>query len=103
MTQRSDIRVQLLPHKRAVLQKWNATPDVQDQLEALAPDVDVATIKLTPVELDWLIGDLNHAVEATVSSSDLRIDMVDASDSRILFFSRLRRFSRLASLRIAEC
>ncbi|MFO0816370.1 MAG: hypothetical protein U1A77_00430 [Pirellulales bacterium] len=62
MTQRSDIRVQLLPHERAVLRKWNATPDVQDQLEALAPDVEVATIKLTRVDLDWLIGDLNHAI-----------------------------------------
>jgi Fe-S-cluster formation regulator IscX/YfhJ len=62
MTQRSDIRLQLLPHECAVLQKWNATPDVQDQLEALAPDVDVATIKLTRVDLDWLIGDLNQAI-----------------------------------------
>ncbi len=42
MTQRSDIRLQLLPHECAVLQKRNTTPDVQDQLEALAPDVDVA-------------------------------------------------------------
>jgi len=26
------------------------------------PDVDVATIKLTRVDLDWLISDLNHAI-----------------------------------------
>ena len=58
----ADIRVQLLPHERALIQKWNGTPEVQDQLEALAPDVDVATIKLTRVDLDWLIGDLNHAI-----------------------------------------
>jgi hypothetical protein len=62
MTQRSKIRVQLLPQERAVLQKWNGTPDVQDQLEALAPDVGVATIQLTRVDLNWLIGDLNHAI-----------------------------------------
>lgn len=62
MTQRTSIRVQLLPQERAVLQKWNGTPDVQDQLEALASDVAVATIKLTRVDLNWLIGDLNHAI-----------------------------------------
>jgi hypothetical protein len=26
------------------------------------PDVNVATIKLTRVDLDWLISDLNHAI-----------------------------------------
>ena len=28
----------------------------------IAPDVDVATIKLSQVDLDWLINDLNHAI-----------------------------------------
>ena len=57
-----DIRVQLLPHERFLIQKWNGSPDVQDQLEALALGVDVATIKLSRVDLDWLISDLNHAI-----------------------------------------
>ena len=58
----TEIRVQLLPHERVLIQKWNGSPDIQDQLEALAPDVDVATIKMSRVDLDWLISDLNHAI-----------------------------------------
>ena len=73
----ADIRVQLLPHERALIQKWNGTPEVQDPLEALAPDVDVATIKLTRVDLDWLIGDLNHAI-AKLGCDDE--DVFDLSD-----------------------
>lgn len=62
MPQSTDIPVQLRRRERAILRKWNATPDVQDQLAAIAPKVDVATIQLTRVDLDWLIGDLNHAL-----------------------------------------
>ena len=62
MPKSAAIRVQLLPHERALIQKWNGTPEIQDQLEELAPDVDVATIKLSQVDLDWLINDLNHAI-----------------------------------------
>lgn len=62
MPKRAAIRVQFLPHERTLIQKWNGTPEIQDQLEELAPDVDVATIKLSQVDLDWLISDLNHAI-----------------------------------------
>lgn len=72
-----DIRVQLLPHERFLIQKWNGSPDVQDQLEALAPDVDVATIKLSRVELDWLIGDLNHAIVKLGCDDEQVFDLSD--------------------------
>ena len=72
-----DIRVQLLPHERFLIQKWNGSPDVQDQLEAIAPDVDVATIKLSRVDLDWLIGDLNHAIVKLGCDDEQVFDLSD--------------------------
>ena len=72
-----DIRVQLLPHERFLIQKWNGSPDVQDQLEALAPDVDVATIKLSRVDLDWLISDLNHAIVKLGCDDEQVFDLSD--------------------------
>jgi hypothetical protein len=59
---RTGIRLQLLPHERAALQKWNGTPEVQDQLQACPTDAEVVTIKLSRVDLDWLASELNHAI-----------------------------------------
>ena len=45
---RRKIRLELLPHERAALLKWNFTPEVRDQLDACASSTDVATITLIP-------------------------------------------------------
>ncbi len=54
--------VELLPHERRVLQKWNLTPEIQSQLKPLAASEDVETIKLTVVDMTYLVSDLNHAI-----------------------------------------
>jgi hypothetical protein len=51
---RRKIRLELLPQERAALLKWNFTPQVRDQLDACASSTDVATITLSPVDIDWL-------------------------------------------------
>jgi hypothetical protein len=57
------IRLELLPHERAVLLKGNFTIDeVRAQLEACASSDDVETIILTSVDVDWLASDLTHAI-----------------------------------------
>ena len=38
------IKLELLPHERAAVLKWNYTPEVRDQLEACALSEDVKTI-----------------------------------------------------------
>ena len=53
MTQHNPIRVQLLPHERVAIHKWNATPDIQVKLQGLAPDVDVLKLAL-PYALQFL-------------------------------------------------
>lgn len=59
---RHEIELELLPHERARLLKWNFTPEVRDQLEACALSADVETIMLTPTDLRWLASDLTHAI-----------------------------------------
>jgi hypothetical protein len=59
---RRKIRLELLPHERALLRKWNCTPEVQDQLEACASSAGVAKITLSRVALSWLASDLTHAI-----------------------------------------
>jgi len=59
---RPGIELQLRPHERAALLKWNATPNVQDQLQACSRRSRVVTIRLSRVELDWVTSDLNHAI-----------------------------------------
>jgi len=57
------IRLELLPHERAVLLKGNFTIDeVRAQLEACASSDDVETITLTRVDVDWIASDLTHAI-----------------------------------------
>ena len=61
MTHRK-IRLELLPHERAALLKWNFTPQVRDQLDACASNTDVATIMLSSVDVNWVASDLTHAI-----------------------------------------
>lgn len=56
------ILLELLPHERAALLKWNFTPAVRDQLEACASSSRVETITLSSVDIRWLAGDLTHAI-----------------------------------------
>lgn len=62
MPQPTDILVELLPHELAVLQKFSAMPEIRDQLEALPPEVEIAAVTLTHINLDWLVSDLNYAI-----------------------------------------
>lgn len=56
------ILLELLPHERAALLKWNFTPAVRDQLEACVSSSRVETITLSSVDIRWLAGDLTHAI-----------------------------------------
>jgi len=85
MTRRQEIKLELMPHERAALLKWNYTPEVREQLEACASSDDVATIRLTPTDIRWLASDLTHAIvkrgcrdEDVIELSD-RLDYVDES------------------------
>jgi hypothetical protein len=62
MTDRREIALELLPHERAALLKWNYTPEVREQLDACASSEDIETIVLTPVDVRWLASDLTHAI-----------------------------------------
>ena len=57
-----EIELELLPHERAVLLKWNATAEVRDQLAACASSAEVETIMMTSVDVRWLASDLTHAI-----------------------------------------
>lgn len=56
------IKLELLPHERDALLKWNCTPEVRAQLEACASSEDVETITITSVDANWLASDLTHAI-----------------------------------------
>lgn len=85
MAGRQVIKLELLPHERAALLKWNYTPEVREQLEACASSDDVATIRLTPTDIRWLAGDLTHAIvkggcrDEDVFDLSERLDYVDES------------------------
>jgi hypothetical protein len=85
MTERPQIQLQLLPHERAALLKWNYTPEVREQLEACASSSGVVTIQLTPTDIRWLASDLTHAIvkrgcrDEDVFELSERLDYVDQS------------------------
>jgi len=85
MTERPQITLELLPHERAALLKWNYTPEVREQLEAYASSDDVETIVLTPVDVRWLASDLTHAIvkrgcrDEDVYELSERLDYVEQS------------------------
>jgi hypothetical protein len=82
---RRPFELELLPHERAALLKWNFTPQVREQLEACASSEDVETITLSPVDLNWLASDLTHAIvkrgcrDADVVDLSERLDYVEQS------------------------
>jgi hypothetical protein len=79
---RTPIRLELLPHERAALLRWNFTPEVRDQLEALVSSGAPETIEISRVDLDWLASDLTHAIvkrgcrDADVFDLSERLDYV---------------------------
>lgn len=56
------IQLELLPHERAALLKWNFTPDVREQLQACASSTEAETITVSGGTVRWLAGDLTHAI-----------------------------------------
>jgi len=85
MMRRNEIELELLPHERAALLKWNATPEVREQLEACASSEDIETIKIDSVDLRWLASDLTHAIvkrgcrDQDVIDLSERLDYVEES------------------------
>ena len=82
---RRQVKLELLPWERDVLLKWNYTPEIRAQLEALATSDDVETITISRVDLNCLASDLTHAIvkrgcrdEATIELSE-RLDYADDS------------------------
>ena len=80
------IRLELLPHERAVLLTGYYTIDeVRTQLEACASSEDIETITMTAVDVHWLACDLTHAIvkqgcrDQDVIDLSERLDYVDAS------------------------
>ena len=82
---RETIELELLPHERAALLKWNFTPQIQDQLKDRASSDGLQTITLSPVDLNWLASDLTHAIvkrgcrDADVIDLSERLDYVEQS------------------------
>ena len=72
------IRLELLPHERAVLLQGRFTIDeVRAQLEACASSEDVETITMTSVDVNWLASDLTHAI---VKKGCRDQDLIDLSE-----------------------
>ena len=78
-----EIQLELLPHERDAILKWNFTPEVRDQLEACASSPNAETITITATDVHWLAGDLTHAIvkrgcrdEDVIELSD-RLDYVE--------------------------
>jgi hypothetical protein len=80
---RNPIELELLPHERAALLKWNFTLEVRDQLEACAGSAAIETITIGRVALSWLASDLTHAIvkrgcrDADVIALSERLDDVE--------------------------
>jgi hypothetical protein len=77
---RREIQLELLPHERSTLLKWNYTPEIRDQLEACASSADVETIMLTPTDLNWLASDLTHAIVKRGCRDDDVIELSERLD-----------------------
>ena len=80
---RHSVKLELLPHERAALLKWNFIPQMRDQLNACASSDQVETIRLSSVDLNWLASDLTHAIvkrgcrDADVIDLSERLDYVE--------------------------
>jgi hypothetical protein len=75
-----EIQLELLPWEREVLLKWNYTPEVRTQLEALVSSQDVETITITRVDLQWLASDLTHAIVKRGCRDDAAYDLSERLD-----------------------
>lgn len=71
------IELELLPHERVIVRKWNHTPEVQDQLQACESSDDIETIVMTAVDIRWLASDLTHAI---VKKGCRDADVIDLSE-----------------------
>jgi hypothetical protein len=78
-----EIQLELLPHERDALLKWNFTPEVRDQLEACASSPTAESITVTSTDIRWLASDLTHAIvkrgcrDADVIDLGERLDYVE--------------------------
>jgi hypothetical protein len=78
-----NIQLELLPHERDALLKWNFTSEVRRQLEAYASSDDAETIVIDATDLRWLASDLTHAIvkggcrDADVIDLSERLDVVE--------------------------
>jgi hypothetical protein len=72
---RRNIQLQLLPEEREILLKWIFIPEVRSQLEAFASSDQVATITVTPTDVNWLVSDLNHAIVKKGCRDSVAIDL----------------------------
>ena len=85
MSRTNEIKLELLPHERAALLKWNYTPEVRDQLAACASSEDIETITMTSTDIRWLASDLTHAIakrgcrDNDVIALSERLDYVEES------------------------
>jgi len=89
---RKNISLQLLPDEREILLKWIFIPEVRSQLEAFASSDQVATITVTPTDVNWLVSDLNHAIVKKGCRDPVAIDL-----SERLEFIEQSRDGRLES------
>lgn len=80
MAFRNDIRLELFPHERAAILKWNYTPEVRDQLEAYVSSEDIETITVTSTDVRWLAGDLTHAIVKRGCRDEDVIDLSERLD-----------------------
>jgi hypothetical protein len=89
---RKNIPLQLLPEEREILLKWIFIPEVRSQLEAFASSDQIATITVTPTDVNWLVSDLNHAIVKKGCRDSAAIDL-----SERLEFIEQSRDGRLES------
>ena len=72
-----EITLELLPRERAALLRWNFTPDIRAQLEALAESDAVESITVTASLVRWLESDLNHAILKRGCRDEVVIELAD--------------------------
>jgi hypothetical protein len=76
-----EIRVELLPHERAVLLKGNFTiGEVLTQLEACASSEDIETITMAGVDVHFLASDLTHTIVKRGCRDEDVIDLSERFD-----------------------
>ena len=77
MAEQREVTLELLPHEREVLLKWNFTPEVRSQLEPFASSDEIVTITVARYVVGWLSSDLNHAI---VKKGCRDLDVIELAD-----------------------